>query len=67
MHAKQIFTSFPDENAEGPSKAQLKKMAKLQELADKKAAKKGGQEETKDTKETKEQPQIKKEDSKVSD
>lgn len=29
VQAKNIFTSFPDENAEGPSKAQLKKLAKL--------------------------------------
>ena len=30
VQAKQLFTTFPDENAEGPSKAQLKKLAKLQ-------------------------------------
>lgn len=41
VHAKSIFTSFPDENAEGPSKAQLKKLAKLKEIQDKKNAKKG--------------------------
>lgn len=34
--------TFPDESTEPPSKAQLKKLAKLQEAADKKAAKKAG-------------------------
>ena len=29
VQAKGIFTSFPDENAEGPSKAELKRLAKL--------------------------------------
>jgi hypothetical protein len=41
VQAKGLFTSFPDENAEPPSKAQLKKLAKLQaakEAKDKKKA-----------------------------
>ena len=40
VQAKGIFTTFPDENAEGPSKSELKKLAKMQAAADKKAAKK---------------------------
>ena len=46
--SKNILTSFPDESQEGPSKAQLKKLAKIQaakEAKDKKKA--GAQEETK--------------------
>mmetsp|Transcript_46097 Transcript_46097/g.62589 ORF Transcript_46097/g.62589 Transcript_46097/m.62589 type:complete len:178 (+) Transcript_46097:225-758(+) len=42
VRAKNLFVAFPDESAEPPSKAQLKKLAKLQEAADKKAAKKAG-------------------------
>lgn len=42
VHAKNLFVTFPDESTEPPSKAQLKKLAKLQEAADKKAAKKAG-------------------------
>ena len=37
-----LFVSFPDVNAGEPSKAQLKKLAKIQEAKDKKAAKKAG-------------------------
>lgn len=37
-----LFVSFPDVNAGEPSKAQLKKLAKIQEAKDKKAAKKDG-------------------------
>lgn len=48
VKAKNLFTSFPDENAEPPSKAQLKKLAKLQ------AAK-----EAKDKKKTDDKPQQK--------
>lgn len=40
--AKQIFTQFPDELAEGPSKAALKKLAKIQAAKDAKEAKKTG-------------------------
>jgi len=35
-----LFVSFPDENAPEPSKAQLKKLAKIQAAKDAKAAKK---------------------------
>ena len=42
VQAKGVFTTFPDENAEGPSKSELKKLAKMQAAADKKAAKKAG-------------------------
>jgi len=35
-----LFVTFPDESAEPPSKAQLKKLAKMQAAADKKAGKK---------------------------
>ena len=37
-----LFVPFPDVNAGEPSKAQLKKLAKIQEAKDKKAAKKSG-------------------------
>lgn len=37
-----LFVPFPDVNAGEPSKAQLKKLAKIQEAKDKKAAKKAG-------------------------
>lgn len=43
VHQKQLFVPFPDEFAEGPSKAQLKKLAKMQEAAAKKEAKKAGE------------------------
>jgi hypothetical protein len=46
--SKGIFTSFPDESQEGPSKAQLKKLAKIQAAKEAKDKKKAGtQEETK--------------------
>lgn len=51
VHSKNLFVPFPDENAEGPSKAQLKKLAKLQAAKDAKEKKKaGGAEESKDQK-----------------
>mmetsp|Transcript_17026 Transcript_17026/g.26298 ORF Transcript_17026/g.26298 Transcript_17026/m.26298 type:complete len:363 (-) Transcript_17026:21-1109(-) len=37
-----LFVSFPDENNSEPSKAQLKKLAKIQAAKEKKEAKKGG-------------------------
>ena len=39
VKAKNLFTSFPDESQEGPSKAQLKKLEKAQQAAAKKAQK----------------------------
>ena len=42
VEEKQLFVPFPNEFAEGPSKAQLKKLAKLQEAQAKKDAKKAG-------------------------
>ena len=53
-----LFTSFPDVNAGEPSKAQLKKLAKIQEAKEKKAAKAaaasgGGKQEEKKTEEKK--------------
>ena len=52
-HQKALFVAFPDENVEGPSKAQLKKLAKLQAVKDAKEKKKdssGKVEEAKDEK-----------------
>jgi aminoacyl tRNA synthase complex-interacting multifunctional protein 1 len=43
----QLFTSFPDESQEGPSKAQLKKLAKIQAAKEAKEKKVAGKEETK--------------------
>jgi len=40
VKTKGIFTSFPDESQEGPSKAQLKKLAKIQAAKDAKDKKK---------------------------
>ena len=40
VQAKGLFTSFPDESAEPPSKAQLKKLAKLQAAKEAKEKKK---------------------------
>lgn len=44
VQAKQLFTTFPDAatESEGPSKSQLKKLAKAQALKDKKAGKPAG-------------------------
>jgi len=42
VQAKSLFTPFPDEHAEGPSKAQLKKLAKIEAAKAAKEAKKAG-------------------------
>jgi hypothetical protein len=43
VEALGLFVSFPNENAEGPSKSELKKLAKEQWKKDKKAG--GGKDE----------------------
>jgi hypothetical protein len=42
VQSKGLFVSFPDENAQPPSKSELKKLAKLAAAKEKKQAKAGG-------------------------
>lgn len=48
VESRELLCSFPDEFEEGPSKAQLKKMAKLAAAAEKKATKKAGGNQSKE-------------------